>query len=125
MGRYFIKKVPTGFTFYLEANNHETIINSSEAYTTKAACEKGIDSIRKNAPIAPVEDLTSKKSEKCTNPKFEIYLDAADEFRFRLKARNGENIAKSEGYTQKANCKNGIESVRKNADSPVEMLEEK
>ncbi|KYK35758.1 MAG: hypothetical protein AYK19_10065 [Theionarchaea archaeon DG-70-1] len=49
------------------------------------------------------------------NPKFEVYKDAAGEFRFRLKAPNGEIIAVSEGYTTKANCLNGIESVIKNA----------
>ena len=37
------------------------------------------------------------------------------EFRFRLKARNGEIIAVSEGYKAKASCMNGIESVKKNA----------
>ena len=50
-----------------------------------------------------------------SNPKFELYVDKAGEFRFRLKARNGEVIAASEGYKAKASCLNGIESVRKNA----------
>ncbi len=48
-------------------------------------------------------------------PKFEVYIDSKGEYRFRLKAPNGEVIAVSEGYTTKANCMNGIESVRKNA----------
>lgn len=47
--------------------------------------------------------------------KFEIYTDKAGEFRFRLKAGNGENILASEGYKQKASAENGIDSVRKNA----------
>lgn len=47
--------------------------------------------------------------------KFELYKDNAGEFRFRLKAGNGENILASEGYTQKASATNGIESVKKNA----------
>jgi len=47
--------------------------------------------------------------------KFEMYKDKAGEFRFRLKATNGETIAISEGYTTKQACKNGIESVKKNA----------
>jgi hypothetical protein len=47
--------------------------------------------------------------------KFEIYQDKKGEFRFRLKAGNGEVIAVSEGYTSKASCENGIESVKKNA----------
>ena len=48
---------------------------------------------------------------------FEIYKDKAGEFRFRLKAKNGQNILASEGYTQKANCLSGVESVKKNAQS--------
>ena len=47
--------------------------------------------------------------------KFELYTDKAGEFRFRLKAGNGENIGSSEGYKAKAGAKNGIESVKKNA----------
>ncbi|CUI00358.1 YegP family protein [Leisingera aquaemixtae] len=47
--------------------------------------------------------------------KFELYTDNAGEFRFRLKAANGQNILASEGYTQKASAENGIESVKKNA----------
>ena len=46
---------------------------------------------------------------------FEIYKDKAGEFRFRLKASNGEIVLASEGYKAKSSCKNGIESVKKNA----------
>ena len=48
-----------------------------------------------------------------------VYTDKSGEFRFRLKAKNGEVIAAGEGYKAKASCLNGIESVRKNADSEV------
>jgi len=47
--------------------------------------------------------------------KFEMYKDKAGEYRFRLKAGNGENILASEGYKDKSGCKNGIASVQKNA----------
>jgi uncharacterized protein YegP (UPF0339 family) len=47
--------------------------------------------------------------------KFEVYQDKAGEYRFRLKAPNGEVIATGEGYTSKASCMNGIQSVIKNA----------
>lgn len=50
--------------------------------------------------------------------KFECYKDKAGEYRFRLKAGNGEIILSSEGYSSKASCTNGIESVRKNAVLP-------
>lgn len=47
--------------------------------------------------------------------KFELYEDKAGEYRFRLKAGNGEVIATSQGYASKAGAKNGIESVQRNA----------
>jgi hypothetical protein len=47
--------------------------------------------------------------------KFEVYKDKAGEYRFRLKAGNGQVIAVSEGYKSKTSCMNGIESVKKNA----------
>ena len=48
--------------------------------------------------------------------KFEVYQSGKkNEFRFRLKADNGLTILSSEGYTNKASCMNGIESVKKNA----------
>jgi len=46
---------------------------------------------------------------------FEIYKDNSGEFRFRLKAGNGETILSSEGYTTKSACENGIKSVAKNS----------
>ena len=59
--------------------------------------------------------------------KFEIYKDKREEFRFRLKAGNGQTIMASQGYKTKASCNNGIESVRKNSqdDSKFEKLESK
>lgn len=47
--------------------------------------------------------------------KFELYKDAHGEFRFHLKAPNGEIIASSEGYKSKASAENGIKSVQTNA----------
>lgn len=51
--------------------------------------------------------------------KFEVYQSGKDkEFRFRLKADNGQTILSSEGYTTKASCMNGIESVKNNSSDP-------
>ena len=59
--------------------------------------------------------------------KFELYKDNAGEFRFRLKAGNGEVVGSSEGYKAKASAENGIESVMKNAsdDSRYDFKEGK
>lgn len=117
MGKFVMKQVSSGVKFDLKASNGE-VIATSEVYTSESACEKGIESVRKNAPVANLEDQTIEGS--ATNPKFELYMDKAGEFRFRLKARNGEIIAVSEGYKSKASCENGIASVRKNApDAPI------
>ena len=121
MGKFVIKKVATGVKFNLKAANGQ-IIGVSEVYTSDAACKKGIESVKKNAAAANIEDQTVEGFETKVNPKFEIYLDKKGEHRFRLKARNGEIILASEGYTSKAGCENGIESVVKNA--PEAAVEE-
>ena len=123
MGKFVVKAIKTGFVFNLKAGNGETIA-TSEVYTTEAACLKGVESVRKNAADAKLEDQTVAEVAAVTNPKFEMYTDKAGEFRFRLKARNGEVIAASEGYKAKASCLNGIDSVRRNApDAAVEKPE--
>ncbi len=114
MGKFVIKETKTGVKFDLKATNGQ-VIATSEVYTTLAACKNGIESVRTNAPIAAVEDQTKEGYETEKNPKFEMYTDKAGEFRFRLTAKNGQTIATSEGYTTIAACKNGIESVKKNA----------
>ena len=122
MSKFVIRKVNSGIKFDLKATNGQVIL-TSEVYTTAAACRNGIASIQKNAPIAGVENQTVEGYEKVNHPKFEMYQDKAGEYRFRLKARNGEIIGVSEGYVAKASCINGIESVQKNA--PVaEIVEE-
>mgnify|MGYP004579127941 CR=1 FL=1 len=114
MGSFVVKQTATGFNFALKAGNGETIL-TSEVYTTEAACMNGIESVKKNAAIAKTEDQTVEDFEKVTNPKFEMFTDKRGEYRFNLKARNGEIIGSSEGYKAKAGCRNGIESVVKNA----------
>ena len=122
MGKFVIRTVNSGIKFDLKATNGQVILTSA-VYTTKAACRNGVESIMKNAPVANVEDQTVEGFETVTHPKFEMYQDKAGEFRFRLKARNGEIIGVSEGYTTKANCVNGVESVKKNA-AEAEIVEE-
>ena len=114
MGKFVIKETKTGIKFDLKASNGE-VIATSEVYSGEDACKKGIASVQKNAPVAAVEDQTVEGFATEKNPKFEIYTDKAGEFRFRLKATNGQIIAVSEGYKAMAGCKNGIESVKKNA----------
>ncbi|MBR2025196.1 MAG: DUF1508 domain-containing protein [Clostridia bacterium] len=129
MGKFVIKKTPSGgFNFSLFASNMEKIAVSSQIYTTKAACKNGIASIGKHAvrciAEGKIEDRTLKKVEAKTCPKFEVYLDKAGLYRYRLIASNGESIAMSEeGYKSKGGCMNGIKSVSINAPD-AEIVDE-
>ena len=123
MGKFVIKQTKTGIKFDLKAGNGE-VIATSEVYTTEKACRAGIASVQKNAPAAGVEDQTAEGFETLKHPKFEVYQDKAGEYRFRLKATNGQIIAVSEGYKALSGCMNGIESVKKNADAEIVMQEQ-
>lgn len=121
MGIFIIKKTPTGaYNFSLLAANRQKIAVSSQIYTTKSACKTGMASIGKNAAKCieedRIEDQTLKNPTQKTCPKFEIYLDKAGLYRYRLFASNGESIAMSEeGYKTKSGCVNGMKSVSVNA----------
>jgi uncharacterized protein YegP (UPF0339 family) len=122
MSSFLIRPVPTGYKFDLKAPNGQ-VIATSEVYETRAACRKGIESVMKNAPVANVEDQTKEGYAAEKHPKFEIYTDASGEYRFRLKATNGQIIGVSEGYKAHESCVNGVESVKKNAANS-EVVEE-
>lgn len=123
MGKFVIKEVKSGIKFNLKAGNGE-IIATSEVYNSMDACKKGVASVQKNAPVAAVENQTVEGYAVEKHPKFEVYKDKAGEFRFRLKATNGQIIATGEGYKALAGCMNGIESVKKNAADATVVVEE-
>ena len=112
MGKFVIKNAKNGLKFDLKASNGQ-VIASSQVYKHKKTCLNGTAS----------QTVEGYVKQKC--PKFEVYQDKKGEYRFRLKATNGQIIAVSEGYVKMASCMNGIDSVRKNAvDAPVEEEEE-
>ena len=124
MGKFVVKKTATGYTWSLKAGNGEVIAIGGEVFSSLDSAKNGCASVAKNAPAANLEDQTAENFETAKCPKFEMYTDKKGETRFRLTATNGQVIAAGEGYTTKAACKNGIESVRKNAaDAPVEVAE--
>ncbi len=115
MGKFVINAVKSGgFKFNLKAGNGE-VIATSQVYKSLPSCKKGIASVQKNAAAAATEDQTVEGFKAEKNPKFEIYQDKQKEYRFRLKASNGQIIATGEGYKELKSCKNGIASIKKNA----------
>lgn len=100
MGSFLITKRANGeFQFVLKAGNGQVIL-ASESYTTRAACDNGIESVRKNSQ----EDARFDRLESKNGKPY-----------FNLKAANGQTIGTSELYESTAARENGIESVKKNA----------
>ena len=112
-GKFEIKKSKDGrYVFNLYASN-SVIVATSQVYSSSSAAMNGIKSVITNAPIAQIEDQTLRTVTTVSFPKWEIYRDKAEHFRFRLCASNGSCVCHSQGYTSKANCKKGIESIVK------------
>lgn len=106
MGTFVIKTGTNGqYYFSLKAGNGQKIL-ASEGYTTKSACQNGIDSVKVNAK----ED---GRYDKKTSTNGKYY--------FNLKAANGQIIGTSEMYESESGRDNGIASVKTNApDANVE-----
>ncbi len=115
--KFVYRKTDKGnYVYKLYSSNYRVIAIGGEPYSSLAAMKTGINSIIKNAADAPVEDQTLKKvvEQKC--PKWEIYLDAKGEYRFRLKASNGNIVCiTNDGYLSKPACKNGMQAIAKAA----------
>jgi uncharacterized protein YegP (UPF0339 family) len=100
MGKFIITKRTNGeYQFNLEASNGKVIL-TSEGYTTKASCIKGIESVKNNASTDARYDRKTAKN---------------GSFYFNLKAGNGEIIGTSQMYNTEDTRDNGIESVKLNA----------
>ena len=121
MGKFEVKKAKGGIMFNLKASNGE-VIATSEIYKTLASCKKGIASVQKNA-ASGIEDLT-EKGKTISNPKYQVYKDKKGQYRFRLKAANGQIIATGEAYKEKDACLKGVTSIKKNAPKAA-IVEEK
>ena len=105
MGKFATKTGKDGqYYFNLKADNGQVIL-SSEGYTTTAARQNGIDSVKTNAK---------------DDSKFDRLTSTNGKHYFNLKAGNGQVIGRSEMYESAAGRDNGIESVKNNApDAPV------
>ena len=100
MGKFEITTRKNGeFQFNLKADNGQVIL-SSEGYSSKGACQNGIESVKKNSH---------------DDSKFDRKTSSSGKPYFNLKATNGQVIGNSEMYESESSRENGIESVKKNA----------
>ncbi len=122
-GHVVIKPSRDGrFVYVIYAGNKQVIAKSAQTYASVANCKSAVESVAKIAKSVPIEDQTLASNETFKYPKFELYLDNGDKYRFRLCASNGQNLlACTQGYTQKASCKNGIQSVITNCAGEIEV----
>jgi uncharacterized protein YegP (UPF0339 family) len=88
------------------------MVATSQIYSSSQSAMTGVKSVMANAANAPIEDSTLKNPTVYPFPKWEVYMDRAGEYRFRLYATNGNCICHAKkGYSTKSNCKRGIESI--------------
>ncbi|AQX06769.1 YegP family protein [Elizabethkingia meningoseptica] len=100
MGKFEISKRKNGeYQFNLKAGNGQVIL-TSEGYSTKANCENGVASVKKNSQ---------------DDSKFDSKTSSNGKYYFNLKATNGQIIGTSEMYESSSGRDNGIESVKSNA----------
>jgi len=107
-GKFELKKASNGqFLFHLKASNGQVIL-ASEQYVERRGAVRGIESVKKNAPL---DNRYERKTAKNGQPYFV------------LRASNGRTIGQSEMYNTAASMENGIESVKKNA--PTAAVDDK
>ena len=122
MAKFIVKQTATGFKFDLR--NESGVIATSEVYSSEAACKSGVESVR-GCVAGEVENQTVEGFETKKHPKFEVYADKAGDFRYRLKARNGEIIATcgTASYKTPEEVLAVVEAVKAGApDAKVEVL---
>jgi uncharacterized protein len=118
--RYQVYKDIAGkFRFRLRAANNRIVV-VSQAYEQHESALNGIKSIQNNCTVG-IEDLTVDGS-RMNYPKYQVFLDKASEFRFRLTASNGQIIGASEGYETKESCLNGIKAMQASCGVYIEDL---
>jgi len=100
MGKFLVSKRSNGeHQFNLVADNSEIIL-TSEGYTTRAACENGIESVKENSVF---DEAYDRKLSTNGKPYF------------NLKAKNSQVIGTSQMYESSSSMEKGIDSVRRNA----------
>ncbi len=99
------------YRFRFRSSNSFTV-GHSQAYVAKAACRGAIQAVVREAGKATISDNTKAGYVPMIGkPVFEIYKDKEGKFRFRLMSQTAMNLLASQGYTSKANCLKGVESI--------------
>ena len=96
------------YRWRLFASNDRIVADSGEGYTDRDEARTAVERVEKYAPEADILEVSPAA--------FEIYEDAGNEWRWRLRHRNGNILADgSQGYNDRSAARDGIESVKRNA----------
>ena len=112
-GTFKIRQTRAGYKFDFVAYNGECLA-SSDIYSTIDSCYKGIMSTQRNSD-SDIENQTEENYKQIKNPKYEVYIDKAGEYRFRLKSGNGQIIIYSEGYATVECCLLALAKIKETA----------
>lgn len=118
MGKFVIKKTNTGYTFSLKAGNGEVICTGGEVFNTLASCQNSIESVRKSAAAANIEDQTVEGFEKQIHPKFEIYLDKKGESA-PSQGKKRRPIAQAKATPQRRAAKTASKALSETPQTPM------
>ena len=83
-GKFDIQKAKDGRFFFSLYSSNGAVVSYSQIYSSLSAVNTGIASVISNASKAEIEDTTLKKPTSLPCPKWEIYIDKAEQYRFRL-----------------------------------------
>ena len=121
-GKFDIQKAKDGRFFFSLYSSNGAVVAYSQIYSSLSAVNTGIASVITNASKAEIEDTTLKKHTSLPCPKWEIYIDKAEQYRFRLYATNGLCVChSSHGYATKSGCKGGIDSIKRFASEEASV----
>ena len=99
----------------LLARNGEPIARSEQGFSSKSSVVRTLDSVRRNAAEAEGHTEVGGEGQPETATGFEIYEDKSGDWRWRLRASNGELVAVPEqGFTSKAGVVRALDVVRRN-----------
>ena len=118
VGTFNVKRAKDGRYVFNLYNANKVIIATSQIYSSAQSAMNGVKSVMTNATRAQVEDTTLKNPKPKSFPKWEVYLDRAGQYRFRLYAPNGSCICHAKaGYSSSSSCKRGIDSIVRLAEA--------
>lgn len=112
MGKFILKKQPSGIGFVFKREN-EIILEGCQQYSSKDDCQNCLRSLFQSISPSSIEDCTIDSAQGSDDPKFAIFFDETDGYFFRVTSADGRLVARSGNYLTKLDCINAIDAIIK------------